>query len=168
MDFIAGTNNVGNALEVGVMDNPYDITTFTSIKTIKAKTIASKYPYPVYFDKYNGNGKYIAFVCRNMTSNFYVDDILISEVGDCLPPYDISATQINANSAMLNWSQDTNQQSYQIKISTMKFLILSLKIFPNISISLFESPNLVASVFQSFTTSTTSEIICIATLRVNI
>lgn len=70
-------------LKIGVMSDPYDVTTLVPVASVS--TEAAKIPkfYFVSLKEYTGNGKYIVFYMENTTtSNFYIDNLTVSAFTD--------------------------------------------------------------------------------------
>ena len=95
-------------LEVGVMDNPFDVSSFTLVSTITASgTTYTRQE--VYFSGYNGTGNVIAIRApQGGTSNYgNVDNIVVDLTPDCSPVNDLAVSQIAATSALVTWTQGT-------------------------------------------------------------
>ena len=95
-------------LEVGVMDNPFDVSSFTLVSTITASgTTYTRQE--VYFSGYNGTGNVIAIRApQGGTSNYgNVDNIVVDLAPDCSPVNDLAVSQIAATSALVTWTQGT-------------------------------------------------------------
>lgn len=77
--------------EVGLMDDPADISTFTPLAALTLgkginNTPAAICPFSVSTVEYTGSGRYVAFrIPQGKTADFYLDDIKIEYV-PCLPP----------------------------------------------------------------------------------
>ncbi|MCQ2283351.1 MAG: fibronectin type III domain-containing protein [Bacteroidales bacterium] len=94
-------------LEVGVMTDPTDVSTFTSIKTFDGTNYPSTntwYDFIVYLNNYMGSGKYIAFRSPgDYTSYVYVDNIEVNTISGCGSPTNLTVNHIAGTSALLNW-----------------------------------------------------------------
>ena len=112
ISFYAKTSltNAALSLEVGVMTDPEDASTFTAIGSVTPNETYTLYEIP--FLNYTGSGNYIAI--RNVstsTSNvynyFYVDDISLTSVANCTAPINLTAAS-STHSAMLSWVSSGN------------------------------------------------------------
>jgi hypothetical protein len=97
--------NAVATLEVGVMTNPNDASTFTRVSTITPS--ASYTQYEISFLSYTGSGKYIAIknassAPNNLYTYTFVDDITLSPVSGCTTPINLTAIT-STNSATLSW-----------------------------------------------------------------
>ena len=97
--------NAALSMEVGVMTDPSDVTTFTTVGTISPSETYTQYNIP--FLGYTGSGNYIAI--RNVSSSasyvysyFHVDDISLTSVAGCTTPINLTAVP-STHSAMLSW-----------------------------------------------------------------
>lgn len=83
---------------VGVMTDPQDIETFVPVDTIWAKGSQVYGYYQIPLSKYEGNGKYVAFLSRFDKDNlFFIDDLSIATQEDypMLPTFEYSVTDGN-------------------------------------------------------------------------
>lgn len=88
------TNGV---LEVGVMDNPYDPSTFTPVLTSN-----SPHGAVARFFHYTGTGRHIAF--RNTgTTDIYIDDVVLDVAPPCGDPVNLAVADILGTSALVSW-----------------------------------------------------------------
>ena len=115
-DFRSAT--MGYNLFVGVMDDPYDISTFVPMDTIYTTLVDQNIPYRILFTNYTGQGHYIAFLTWTTAYNYvYVDNVVISQRSTCFAPEDLVATSATTNSVTLDWSDGLSQSpmSYTIR-----------------------------------------------------
>ncbi len=107
VNFWACRTGSSGTLEVGVMTNKNDATSFFPIDTIDLSA-SNTYAYAeqfVQFNNYTGNGKYIAFRVSNAAScGFYIDDVVFDIAPDCSPVNDLAANNITRFSADISWS----------------------------------------------------------------
>ena len=94
-------------LDVGVMTDPTDDSTFTLIQTIPVTTSYTSDPYVVSFTNYSGTGAYIAFrntsISTSSASNsYYIDDVTLEEVPACSKALYLTASP-GSYSADLTW-----------------------------------------------------------------
>ena len=89
------------ALEVGVMTDKTDASTFVVIDTIDISGLDG-YTYSeqtISLINYSGNGKYIAFRVSNSDGcGYYIDDILLEERPACMNPLNLIATNVTDES----------------------------------------------------------------------
>ena len=96
----------GSLLDVGVMTDPSDASTFTTVETFE---LTSSYPSEAYTVTFAGQtAPYIAF--RNRTTQsydydaIYIDDVLLGEVPACLPVTNLSVSGIGETTATISWN----------------------------------------------------------------
>ena len=97
--------NAALSLEVGVMTDPEDASTFTTVGTITPSTNYTLYEIP--FLGYTGSGHYIAIrnvstSPSNVWSYFYIDDLSLSSSSSCTAPTNLTAVS-STHSATLSW-----------------------------------------------------------------
>jgi hypothetical protein len=104
ISFKAKMTNLNYKLEVGVMSNPYDSSTFELIQLVEPTTIYwNEYVIPL--TSYIGNAKYIAFRTATGSNNIvYLDNVEVDYAPPCVQPINLNVTDITLHSAQLSWS----------------------------------------------------------------
>lgn len=108
-------------LQVGVMSDPLDESTFELIETIQPRYAGQWKTYNVYFDSYEGNARHIAFrmpTINNYSGYLYVDDLKIDSISGCVPPREITVENVTGNSADISWRVVGEVGSYHVKVTT--------------------------------------------------
>jgi len=116
--------NATSRLEVGVMTNPTDATTFVPIDTIVASATSTWEGFEVSFGQYTGEGHYIAFrVAYNSsaTGYGYLDNLVIDLIPTCPRPLHVTASNPTTNSIDLSWDQDGTPNSWVIEYGPAGF-----------------------------------------------
>ncbi|MBO6051132.1 MAG: fibronectin type III domain-containing protein [Bacteroidales bacterium] len=93
-------------IEVGVMTDPSDISTFQLVQTLTVSG-TSYVEKEAYFDSFTGNGNFIALKVAQPTSNYnygYIDDIVLSAIPSCSPVSELNVSNIAGSSALISWS----------------------------------------------------------------
>lgn len=103
----ATTSGNFGKIEVGVMSDPYDLSTFTHMATFSASEAIYRRCI-VAFDGYQGTGKYIAFRSLNAGSGTaasvnLIDEIVVSKLGTCREASNIEVTA-HSSSASITWN----------------------------------------------------------------
>lgn len=95
-------------IEVGVITDPTDISTFTPVKSIDGSLLESTntwYEFTTYFNNYQGEPGLIAFLSPETYSSFaYIDDVVVEVISGCGTPINFAASQITGSSAYLSWN----------------------------------------------------------------
>ena len=95
-------------IEVGVITDPTDISTFTPVKSIDGSLLESTntwYEFTTYFNNYQGEPGRIAFLSPETYSSFaYIDDVVVEVISGCGTPINFAASQITGSSAYLSWN----------------------------------------------------------------
>ncbi|MBR4432131.1 MAG: fibronectin type III domain-containing protein, partial [Paludibacteraceae bacterium] len=126
--FVRGYSSTQNSmLQVGVMTDPSDISTFEVIDSVNVVGATLWNGAIVKFDKYAGEGKYIAFK-RNFerdgkSCNYYLDDITVDYIKDCEKLFSLTTSEPTTNGATFTWNK-TNADKYEV-------LVLKENINPN-------------------------------------
>ncbi|MBR4135472.1 MAG: fibronectin type III domain-containing protein [Bacteroidales bacterium] len=103
-------------LEVGVMTDPTDPSTFVSLGSHYETGATTYNNYTIYLNNYTGNGQYIAFKAPKPSTGynaFTVDNILVDYAPSCSAP---TITNYNITSKLLTWTNGDmgTPQSYQV------------------------------------------------------
>ena len=108
LTFYARTHaaNTPYTLEVGVMQDPMNPTTFVPVQNVVVTTnVYQPLPFRVNFDQYQGDGYYVAFRCQQASpGNVYVDDVTLKVKPDCDPILSISVDDVTMTTAEVSWA----------------------------------------------------------------
>ncbi len=122
MKFSARAGEWGNAVEfqVGLITDPTDASTFTSIRTMQTEGIVYR-DFALYFEGHESG--YIAIKVRAVPGTLtvlYVDDIAIIPAPDCKMLFDCAIVEnsITDNSVTLDWTANGNESQWQIQYRT--------------------------------------------------
>ena len=118
--FVKGYSVSQNSmLQVGIMTDPNDITTFEVVDSVNVVGTAWK-GVLIKLDKYVGEGKYIAFKRnyeRDGKVNYYLDDIAVDYIKDCEKLFSLSTSEPTTNGAKFSWNK-TNADKYEVLVLT--------------------------------------------------
>ena len=144
--FQARAYNSGNQLQVGVMTDPTDASTFTTVATLTMTDVYASYE--VSFASYQGNGTNVAF--RNMSeSSYYMDNVVLDPLPECSRPTIFSAS-LSTDEATIFWNANVDQYEWEVatgsansdpdtlpsqNVTTNSFLLDNLT--PNTSYTIF-------------------------------
>ena len=106
-------------LQVGVMTDPEDLSTFEVVDSINVIATAWKGAV-VKFDQYKGQGKHIAIKRdyeRDGFAQYYLDDITVDYIKDCDKLFALSTSSPAMDGATLSWNK-TNADKYEVMITT--------------------------------------------------
>lgn len=111
-------------LQVGVMTDPYDLTTFTPLASFNADAPAYSRCL-VSFDSYEGNGKFIAFRSMDAGANDVsinlIDEIVVSRLTDCREASNIDIN-VHARSAEVTWNAG-GMQAWKVGIAKTRSMM---------------------------------------------
>lgn len=122
VSFAAYTTNSGSSLQVGVMTDPEDFTTFTALDTVAPSATGRWESFEVPLNNYSGNGHYIALAVAGASSYMYVDDIEVGLIPLCPRPNNIVVNNIATTTAQVSWT-DTNAGFFEIEYGPSGFAI---------------------------------------------
>ena len=103
----ASLENMRGKLAIGVMTDPYDLSTFTQVAMFEAE--GKRYVRRlVSFDEYTGAGKFIAFRSLNAGSGLasstnLIDEIIVSKLGSCREASNVSV-DAHSSYADVTWN----------------------------------------------------------------
>ncbi len=117
------TTSPKSIIQVGVMSNPNDISTFETIETINLSNepINTIRAIEIILDQYTGSGSYIAFYAAKTSSGnnyIYIDDVVVDPIPACRRPVALSANTITSSGASLSWNCASTSSSYTIALGT--------------------------------------------------
>lgn len=107
-------------LLVGVMSDPYDMSTFVTVDSVLiTETVPSSYT--TYFQNYTGNGSYIALKAPKIISINYnsgnVDDLNLSSAPVCVPVQEVNVSNLTATGMDLSWTPLGSETQWVLKYS---------------------------------------------------
>lgn len=112
-------NNSNPRLNIGVVNDPDDISTFDSITSISTnvKTWA-EYIAPLTNFK-PGKGQYIALKMATNAGNFdfYIDDVVIEEIPKCAKVQNLKCVSSTKDQAVLSWIAGGNETNWDVVIT---------------------------------------------------
>ena len=124
VSFYACRSGSTGTLEVGVMTDNEDPTTFVPVESIDLSAFDT-YAYAeqhVSLENYTGNGTYIAFRVSNAEScGFYVDDVVLEERPNCMYPSAIAVTNVGNDNVTLTWTENGTATGWNIAYGTPGF-----------------------------------------------
>ena len=104
-----------HALQVGVMTDPTDYTTFTPVATVQPSEVSTWEYVDVAFDSYTGNGQYIAIVSPNGSYSYpYIDDITIDYIPTCPHVSNIYADYVSNDTVILKWTAGGTETQWEV------------------------------------------------------
>ena len=114
ISFKAKMPNLNYKLEVGVMSNPYDTSTFELIQLVQPTTLYwNEYVIPL--TSYIGSAKYIAFkACTGSNNTVYLDNVEVDYAPPCVQPINLDVTDITLHSAQLSWSPGGDELEWTV------------------------------------------------------
>ena len=124
VSFYACRSGSTGTMEVGVMTDNEDPTTFVPVESIDLSAFDT-YAYAeqhVSLENYTGNGTYIAFRVSNAEScGFYVDDVVLEERPNCMYPSAITVTNVGNDNVTITWTENGTATSWNIAYGTPGF-----------------------------------------------
>ena len=115
ISFYAYKTSAAYNIEVGIMTDPTDYSTFQPIGTFSPSTTSTWELAEINTNTYTGNGHYVAFrEPAYITSNIYLDDIDIHEIPFCGRVTNIAASQITTTSATISWVPGSSETGWEV------------------------------------------------------
>ena len=116
--YAKASSTSGNpALEVGVMTDPNNASTFTLVQSIPLTTSHPTDAYTVVFTNYTGENGFIALrnVVTSSAYNYvYIDDVTLEERPSCVKPIELEATSATTSSVTLMWTAQGEETEWEI------------------------------------------------------
>ncbi|MDR2979052.1 MAG: choice-of-anchor J domain-containing protein [Bacteroidales bacterium] len=105
-----------DGIEVGVMTDPTDMSTFTLIELVTPSSLEVWEDVTVYMSEYAGTGKYIAFRLFTLDETFVnIDNVVVQWVPSCLPPTGLTATvDETTGEVTVSWNDNDNVEEWEI------------------------------------------------------
>ena len=143
--------NYNSDLVLGLMSNPYDITTFTAYDTLRPIEFGEWSDFQISLANYNNeDGSHITFLLPgDSKGNSYLDNITIDSRGSCDSPTDPKVVSISSNAAVVTWS-DTIANEWMVYCGLPGFSIDTIEPITATDTHNVEIPNLLPSTTYEF------------------
>ncbi|MBQ9253448.1 MAG: fibronectin type III domain-containing protein [Bacteroidales bacterium] len=118
VEFFSKVNSGTGSMEIGVVTDPYDATTFETVASVNLTNTYPTTAFGVNLTNYTGQGSYIAF--RPVTSAYYlVDDVTLTVAPECYEPT-ITEVTIDGSNATVTWNDNSTSSAWSVsyKLST--------------------------------------------------
>ncbi|MBR6441510.1 MAG: fibronectin type III domain-containing protein, partial [Bacteroidales bacterium] len=101
-------------VEIGVITDPEDLTTFVPVDTVQVDATSQWQQFYVNFLNYEGPEGRIAMVGRTSNSySFYIDDIEVNRYSSCPRVQALSAYRVTNDSAYISWTGDSTVSGFR-------------------------------------------------------
>ena len=124
VSFYACRSGNTGTLEVGVMTDKNDPTTFETVSIIDLSA-ANTYEYVeqhISLEDYTSNGSYVAFRVSNAQDcGFYVDDVTLEERPNCMYPSAVTVSDVDNDNVTLSWTAMGTATAWNIEYATSDF-----------------------------------------------
>ena len=117
----ASTNNSSATLEVGVMTDFSNPTTFTPVASLVLTTSYPAHAYQIPLTSYTGDGTYVAFrnaVNGTVSNYFYIDDVTLEEASSCTSPLNLTVTAAATDNVTLSWTSTASTFNFYYRKSS--------------------------------------------------
>ena len=111
-----------HALEVGVMTDPEDVNTFTSVATVTPSLLTTWEVFDVPMSGYSGNGRYIAIMSPNGVYSYpYLDDLTVDYIPACPRVGSVSTRYVSTSEATVYWTPLNDATEYLVEYGPQGF-----------------------------------------------
>lgn len=111
--FQAYKTSAEHFVEVGIMSDPFDVSTFVSTGSFSPSVANTWELGESLTNNYTGNGHYIAFRIPQWYSNsIFIDDVVVDEIPLCTHVNNIYAANIEATSAVIHWTAGGSESTW--------------------------------------------------------
>ncbi|MDY6348455.1 MAG: fibronectin type III domain-containing protein, partial [Bacteroidales bacterium] len=127
LSFTARNIDGDGKLEIGLMTDPADESTFTVVETITG--IGEDYSaYDITFNGHDEDGSYMAIrsvpTSEDDYSDTYIDNVTIELVPTCLRPTELAVSDITTDGAVLHWTSDASEYNLYYKAAGEEFAVV--------------------------------------------
>ena len=106
-----------DTLYVGVITDPYDVTTFEQVGFLTASTAATFQDKEFYFTNYTGAGQHIAFkgAFSGNASAIYIDNLVLDAIPSCPNPTGLNVSSLMDVQVDLGWLENGTATTWNIE-----------------------------------------------------
>ena len=120
------TNGVLNEVQVGILSNPTDITTFEMVAAVDVDSNNVWQSFDISLEEYIGNEGNIAIMLPSTTMGTayrYIDNIMVSSLQvPCQSITSVTVNNITATSAVVSWDDDLEESAYEVEYGLHGFV----------------------------------------------
>ncbi len=113
-------------IDVGVMSNPFDTSTFELVQTINpGNNDYTEYEFNLNNVTLSGGNNHIA-LRQNSTSSvwyYWLDDFLVQQIPTCPKPIDLMVDSVETTTANVSWTAGSSETSWNISWGTPGFTV---------------------------------------------
>lgn len=108
-------------IQVGVMTDPEDSTTFEQVDVIDVGDSAVWEEYAIPLSGYTGSGIYVALrsVVFNSSWHAYLDDFALYEAPDCREVVELTASEVTDSTINIHWTEIGGASSWLVELTSM-------------------------------------------------
>ena len=111
------------ALQVGVMTDPDDVTTFQQVAQVVPTVTGTWEAFEISFATYQDSGSYIAIMSPNGIASYpYLDDLSVTRLTSCPRVATVSTTGVTMTDATVRWSL-TSATDYEVQYGPSGFAL---------------------------------------------
>ena len=113
VNFNLYASTVGYCIEMGVMTDPTDYTTFVPVGMFSVPMAGVWDNYEITTANYSGNGHYLAFRIPQWGASYiYLDDIEVNYMNPCAHPTNIALQSVTPYEATIGWTSESDEWEY--------------------------------------------------------
>ena len=112
------TSSTTSGIQVGVMVDSANISSFQPLQTVHNSTTGTFQSFEVPLTNYTGTGNRIALKLVNTSSTYsiYLDDLVVEVAPLCDKPTSVTASNLTAATADINWMPGGNETSWEMVV----------------------------------------------------
>ncbi len=114
-------------IQVGVMTDPDDSTTFQQVDVIDVDDSAVWEEYTIPLSGYTGSGIYVALrsLATNSSWDAYLDDFALYEAPDCREVVELTASDVTDSSISVHWTEIGGASSWLVQLASAGTTIIT-------------------------------------------
>ena len=105
--------NYSGKVEVGVMTNPIDLSTFTRVSSVRNST-SNYVKHKVSLSAYSGSGGYVALRVARSQQYVYIDDIVLKLQQGCVDISNLRVLDADGNTIVVDWDEGLSSMGYPV------------------------------------------------------
>lgn len=109
------------SIEVGVMSDPLDMSTYESVAVVTAPDINHWHEFAVSLanTQLSGLNKHVVFRqvgAHSSNASYWLDDVVFEQIPDCPNPAGLTVTSTDAASATISWMDEAGASSWEVYV----------------------------------------------------
>lgn len=124
--FYIKSNLTTSSFQIGTISDPYNINTFSPLKTVSLNSVNGFQKVEVFMNNYQGGDFYIAIKGMGTSGQICIDDFAYEQSVNCFDNTNLTASNITQSNALISFDADVIQNNWEIEVKDLSHNITEI------------------------------------------